>query len=175
MTEIHSSPIPLDAGRTLHMNDENPRKSVSRPAGHKLDHQIAGLEDQLSPWWPKWSAIWNQQWADDVYGFWLRYFSWYLVEPWMLCNYGCSCGYFAQEQVAHISYAMMSGGRVLWSIQSMRELAYIYGILKDVYGAKCPLNSTCIDNQACIVIAKMPVFPEKTNSNSGLSFAQVLF
>jgi len=40
------------------------------------------------------------------------------------------------------------------------ELAYISGILKDFYGAECPSTPTYIDNQACIALAKMPVFSE---------------
>ena len=163
--------------RKLDMNEmPNPRKCVSRPASHQLHHQIAGLEDQLSTWWPKWSAIWNQQWADDVYGFWLRYFSWYLVQSWMLCNYGCSCGYFAQEQVAHISYAMMSGGRVLWSIQSMSRAGIYLRHLEGRVWSQVPLQLNmhwqsglhCNCQNAC-------VFREaETHSDSGLPFARVL-
>jgi len=41
------------------------------------------------------------------------------------------------------------------------ELAYIRGILKDFYGAKCPSTPTYIDNQASIAMATMPVFSEK--------------
>jgi len=41
------------------------------------------------------------------------------------------------------------------------ELAYIRGNLKDFYGAECPSTSTYIDNQACITMAKLPVFSEK--------------
>jgi len=33
--------------------------------------------------------------------------------------------------------------------------------LKDFYGAECPSTPTYIDNQACIAMAKMPVFSEK--------------
>jgi len=39
----------------------------------------------------QWSTIWNQQWAYDVYGFWLGYFYWYSVQSWMLCNHICRC------------------------------------------------------------------------------------
>ena len=67
----------------------------------------------------QWSTISNQQWAYDVYWFWLCYFCWYSVQSWMLCNHVCRCGYCAQEQVAHISYAILSGSRILWTIWSM--------------------------------------------------------
>jgi len=33
--------------------------------------------------------------------------------------------------------------------------------LKDFYGAECPPTPTYIDDQACIAMAKMPVFSEK--------------
>mmetsp|Transcript_45183 Transcript_45183/g.72757 ORF Transcript_45183/g.72757 Transcript_45183/m.72757 type:complete len:144 (+) Transcript_45183:219-650(+) len=42
-----------------------------------------------------------------------------------------------------------------------RELAYIRGIWKDLYGTEYPSTLTYIDNQACIAVAKMPVFSEK--------------
>ena len=37
----------------------------------------------------------------------------------------------------------------------------VRGILKDFYGTECPSTPTYIDNQACIALAKMPVFSEK--------------
>jgi len=45
--------------------------------------------------------------------------------------------------------------------EGCRKLAYIRGILKDFCGAECPSTPTYIDNQACIAMAKMPVFSEK--------------
>ena len=42
-----------------------------------------------------------------------------------------------------------------------RELAYIHGILKDFNDTRCPSTPNCIDNRACIAMAKMPVFSEK--------------
>jgi len=33
--------------------------------------------------------------------------------------------------------------------------------MTDFYGAECPSSPTYIDNQACIAMAKMPVFSEK--------------
>jgi len=45
--------------------------------------------------------------------------------------------------------------------EGYRELAYIRGILKDFNGAECPSTPTFIDNQACIAMAKMPVFSEE--------------
>jgi len=42
---------------------------------------------------------------------------------------------------------------------------YIRGILKEFYDAQCPSTPPYIDNQACIAVAKMPVFFEKQKHN----------
>jgi len=74
---------------------------------------------------------------------------------------------FAGAAIAHRSKShksvMLSSAAAEYyeASEGCRELAYICGILKDFYGAECPSTPTYIDNQACIAMAKMPVFSEK--------------
>jgi len=83
------------------------------------------------------------------------------------CSHGCYVMMFAGAAVAHRSKphksVMLSSAAAEYyeASEGCRELAYIRGILKDFYGAKCPSTPTYIDNQACIAMAKMPVFSDK--------------
>jgi len=83
------------------------------------------------------------------------------------CSLGCYVIMFAGAAIVHRSKSHKS---VIFSsavaefyeaTEGCRELAYIRGILKDFYDAECPSTTTYIDNQACIAMAKMPVFSEK--------------
>jgi len=79
------------------------------------------------------------------------------------CSHGCYVIMFAGAAIAHRSKPLLSSAaaEVYEASEECRELAYIRSILKDFYGAECPSTPTYIDNQACIAMAKMPVFSEK--------------
>jgi len=82
------------------------------------------------------------------------------------CSHGCYVVMFACAAIAHRSKShksvMLSSAAAEYyeTSEGCPELAYIHGILKDFYGAECPSTPTFIDNQACIAMAKMPVFSE---------------
>ena len=83
------------------------------------------------------------------------------------CSHGCYIIMFAGAAIAHRSKAHKSvilssaASEYCEASEGCRELVYVRGILKDFDSVDCPPNSTCIDNQACIVMAKMPAFSEK--------------
>ena len=41
------------------------------------------------------------------------------MQSWVLCDHVCRCGYCKQEPVTQISYALVGGGQVLWSVRRM--------------------------------------------------------
>jgi len=68
----------------------------------------------------------------------------------------------AHRSKSHKSVLLSSAAAEYYEAsEGYRELAYIRSMLKDFYGAECPSTPTYIDNQACIAMAKMPVFSEK--------------
>jgi len=83
------------------------------------------------------------------------------------CSHGCYVIMFAGVAIAHRSKShksvmlSLAAAEYYEASEGCRELAYICGILKDFYGTECPPTPTYIHNQACIAMAKMPVFSEK--------------
>jgi len=83
------------------------------------------------------------------------------------CSHECYVIMFVGAPIAHRSKSRKSvmlssvAAEYYEASEGYRELAYIPGILKDFYGPACPSTPTHIDNQACIAMAKMPVFSEK--------------
>ena len=68
----------------------------------------------------------------------------------------------AHKSKAHTSVMLSSAAPEYYEAsECCRELVYVRGILKDFYGVDCPPTPTYIDSQACIGMAKMPVFSEK--------------
>ena len=68
----------------------------------------------------------------------------------------------AHRSKSHKSVMLFSAAAECYEAsEGCRELAYIRSIWKDLYGAECPFTLTYIDDQACIAMAKMPVFSEK--------------
>ena len=99
------------------------------------------------------------------------------------CSHGCYEIMFAGAAIAHRSRShksvMLSSAAAEYyeASEGCRELAYICGIrvLKDFYGAECPSTPTYIDNQACIAMAKMPVFSEKQNTLRNVLLGHITF
>ena len=199
MTDIHSSPIPLPAGRKIYMNeewngDENLRNLYQQIAGSldyaaqlrpelmcsvsqlsrmmscltqenlslikyiirsldlKITYRPDDPNDPLSETNDELMMFTDSDWATSVD---------------TRCSHGCYVIMFAGAAIAHRSKShksvMLSSAAAKYyeASEGCRELAYIRGILKDFYGAECPSTPTYIDNQACIAMAKMPVFSEK--------------
>jgi len=99
-----------------------------------------------------------------------------------LRSHGCYVIMFAGAAITHRSKdyksVLLSSAAAGYyeASEGCREIEYICGILADFYGFELPPTPTYIDNQACIAMAKMPVFlrTPKTHSNSHLSPPRML-
>jgi len=82
-------------------------------------------------------------------------------------SHGCYVIMFAGAAIAHRSKAHKSvmlssaASEHYEASEGCREIKYIRGILADFYGFELPTTPTYIDDQACIAMAKMPVFSER--------------
>jgi len=203
MTDIHSSPIPLPAGRNIYMKeewncDENLRNLYQQIAGSlnyaaqlrpelvfsvsqlscmmscpsqenlslarqvikyiirsldlKITYRLDDINDPQSEINNELMIFTDSDWATSVD---------------TLCSHRCYVIMFAGAGIAHRSKShksvMLSSAAAEYyeASEGCCELAYLCGILKDFNGAECPSIPTYIDNQACIAMAKMPVFSEK--------------
>ena len=203
MTDIHSSPIPMPAGKKVYMNeewsnDENLRNLYQQIAGSlnyasqlrpelmfsvsqlsrvmscptqenlalarqvikyiigsldlKITYRPDNPNDPMSETNNELMMFTDSDWATSVD---------------TRCSHGCYILMFAGAAIAHRSKAhksvMLSSAAAEYyeASEGCRELVYVRGILKDFYGVDCPPTPTYIDNQACIAMAKMPVFSEK--------------
>jgi len=97
------------------------------------------------------------------------------------CSHRCYVIMLASAAIAHMRKShksvMLSSAAAenYEASEGCRELAYIRGILKDFYSAECPTTPTYIDNQACIAMAKMPVFSEKQNTLRNVLLGHITF
>jgi len=203
MTDIHSSNIPLPAGRKIYMNeewngDENLRNLYQQIAG-SLNY-AAQLRPELMFSVSQLSRVMSCQTQENLSL--ARQVIKYIIRSWDLeityrpddpndplseinnelmmftdsdwatsvdtqCSHACYVIMFAGAVIAHRSNSHKSdtlssaAAEYYEASEGFRELTYIRGILKDFYGAECPSTPTYFDNQACIAMAKMPVFSEK--------------
>jgi len=203
MTDIHSSPIPMPAGKKVYMNeewsnDENLRNLYQQIAGSlnyaaqlrpELMFSVSQLSRVMSCPTQENLALARQvikyiigsldlkitycpDDANDAMSETNNELMMFTDSDWATsvdtrCSHGCYILMFAGAAIAHRSKAhksvMLSSAAAEYyeASKGCRELVYVRGILKDFYGVDCPPTPTYIDNQACIAMAKMPVFSEK--------------